>query len=269
MNKENSFFVGWKDDMPKANRSLLIKFIVVLFISIPLLTFLIVKSQKPFNNHIFEFGNVKEFTGIYHADPVPILEVTDNKIPEGFSNYVLLVGFGKFGAEGIISNIEKSSGPLNGLKVTLQGTLIYGDGRYLMELTKKEDSLIKIFDEPTVANTHLYDRKKDGYSGEILDPKCYFGVMKPGEGKIHKSCAIRCISGGIPPVFRANIENGQYEYFLLLGPNGEKINKAILNDVAELVTIDGETSIINGWPVLYANPSDIIRINKKSYYAQD
>jgi len=23
--------------------------------------------------------------------------------------------------------------------------------------------------------------------GEIIDPKCYFGVMKPGKGKIHRS----------------------------------------------------------------------------------
>lgn len=24
--------------------------------------------------------------------------------------------------------------------------------------------------------------------------------MKPGEGKAHRACAIRCIAGGIPPV---------------------------------------------------------------------
>ena len=34
--------------------------------------------------------------------------------------------------------------------------------------------------------------------GEIIDPKCYLGAMKPGGGKTHKACAMRCIAGGIP-----------------------------------------------------------------------
>ena len=45
--------------------------------------------------------------------------------------------------------------------------------------------------------------------GEIVDPKCFFGVMKPGEGKPHKDCAIRCILGGIPPVLKVTDESWQ------------------------------------------------------------
>lgn len=41
---------------------------------------------------------------------------------------------------------------------------------------------------------------------EIIDPKCYFGVI-PGKGKIHRSCAIRCISDGIPPVLATTDKN--------------------------------------------------------------
>jgi hypothetical protein len=36
--------------------------------------------------------------------------------------------------------------------------------------------------------------------GEIVDSKCYLGVMNPGALIPHRACAIRCISGGIPPV---------------------------------------------------------------------
>ena len=28
---------------------------------------------------------------------------------------------------------------------------------------------------------------------------CFLGVMKPGRSKPHRACAVRCISGGIPP----------------------------------------------------------------------
>ena len=34
-------------------------------------------------------------------------------------------------------------------------------------------------------------------TGEIVDSKCFLGVMNPGNLKPHKACAIRCISGGI------------------------------------------------------------------------
>jgi len=34
--------------------------------------------------------------------------------------------------------------------------------------------------------------------GEIVDSKCYFGNMNPGNGKVHRDCAVRCMSGGIP-----------------------------------------------------------------------
>lgn len=37
--------------------------------------------------------------------------------------------------------------------------------------------------------------------GELVDSKCYLGTMKPGDGKTHKSCAILCLRGGIPPLF--------------------------------------------------------------------
>ena len=36
-------------------------------------------------------------------------------------------------------------------------------------------------------------------SGEIVDSKCFLGVMVPGAGKTHKECASLCLRGGIPP----------------------------------------------------------------------
>ena len=36
--------------------------------------------------------------------------------------------------------------------------------------------------------------------GEIVDSKCYLGVMNPGEGTVHRDCAARCLSGGLPPM---------------------------------------------------------------------
>ena len=71
--------------------------------------------------------------------------------------------------------------------------------------------------------------------GEIVDPKCFFGVMKPGEGKPHKDCAIRCILGGIPPVLKVTNEEGRQNYYLIVGANGEKMNEAVQDYVGAQV----------------------------------
>lgn len=257
MRKQKSFYVGWQDEMPQKNKAALKKFIIPIFIALPILAFVIISFQKPFNNHQFELGKLTTVTGVYHKLPVPILEVAKGVLPDGLSNYIMLVGYGKFGSEGIMEGIEKSASSLEGKRITLQGTLIYGDGKSLMELTKKSRSLITVHDDEIVSNNTINSFEAATLSGEILDPKCYFGVMKPGEGKIHKSCAIRCISGGIPPVFRTQFAQNKNEYYILLGDNGEKINHDILDYVAEHIEIKGKISNKNGWNYLYTNMNAI------------
>lgn len=260
MKRKAPFFVGWSGELPEAQRSIIRKWLIGIFLFIPVLSYLLVTAQKPFNNHIFNFGNVTLHSGIYHAQPVPILEVTDGSLPDSVSKSVLLVGFGKFGAEGIMSEIEKQEGSLDKQQITLQGTLIYGDGKAVLELTKKEQSLIEISLQPNSSLSIAASSVSETRSGELLDPKCYFGVMKPGEGKIHKSCAIRCISGGIPPVFRSVNASGKYEYSIVLGLQGQKINKEILTYVGEQVAMTGEWTEKHGWGVVYVDPGSIRNI---------
>lgn len=71
-------------------------------------------------------------------------------------------------------------------------------------------------------------------TGEIVDSKCYFGVMNPGNGKVHRDCAVRCISGGIPPAFLVRDANGRSETLLLAGWKRE-----LLDHIAEPVTLGG------------------------------
>jgi len=80
--------------------------------------------------------------------------------------------------------------------------------------------------------------------------------MKPVEGKIHKSCVIRCISGGIPPIFRTKNENSN-QYFILVDAEGQAINKQILPFVAEQISVGGETNKFSNWDALYVNIDDL------------
>ena len=259
MKKDEEFYVGWQEKTPKGIRKFLKLHVVLFILLIPILSIAIVYMQSGFNDHIFTFGKIEEISGIYHAKPVPILELKSNQ-NDDFDNYALLVGYGKFGAEGIMQSIEMKTSSLDGKQVTLKGTKIIGDGKLVFELTEKENSLVSVEDPMSLDFGTLSVKQKVELSGEILDPKCYFGVMKPGEGKLHRSCAIRCISGGIAPVFRLQekSDNEIYnQYYLLLGENGEKINKQILQKVGIDVAISGMTNFHNGWNVLYVSPDQI------------
>ena len=257
MKEDKDFYIGWQDDMPKSNSNFLKKFIIPLFIFIPILVFAIVYFQKPFNNFKFEFGKITTITRTYYDSPIPIVIADRGTLPDSLSHDVMLVGYGKFGAAGIINDIETAKGSIDGKRVELAGTLIYGDGKTCMELTEKKGSLKQIFATPP-ANPPSSKVKKDVVlSGEIIDPKCYFGAMKPGEGKVHKSCAIRCISGGTPPILKTKGAHSN-QYYILLGESGEAINKKVLPFVAEEISVKGKTKEFSNWDVLYINVSDLI-----------
>jgi hypothetical protein len=58
--------------------------------------------------------------------------------------------------------------------------------------------------------------------------------MNPGAGKVHRDCAVRCISSGIPPAFLVRDSSGNIATLLLANWERE-----LLNHVAEPVTIRG------------------------------
>ena len=74
--------------------------------------------------------------------------------------------------------------------------------------------------------------------GEIVDSKCYLGVMNPGQGKVHRDCAARCISGGIPPIF---VTADGRDQMLLVGLDGRAVGRDGLREfIAEPIQVRGE-----------------------------
>jgi len=64
--------------------------------------------------------------------------------------------------------------------------------------------------------------------------------MNPGEGKVHRDCAARCISGGAPPAFVVRDASGEAQILLLVGSDGRKLNREVLAFVAEPIEVSGE-----------------------------
>ncbi len=58
--------------------------------------------------------------------------------------------------------------------------------------------------------------------GEIVDRKYFLGVMDPGEGKVHRDCAVRCISGGIPQALVTSDLDASSKFLLLTDEMGNR-----------------------------------------------
>ena len=129
--------------------------------------------------------------------------------------------------------------------------MLYGDGKLLLQIDKNENPLVQLSEAKAAIASATKDLGTTTLNGEVIDPKCYFGVMKPGEGKVHKDCAIRCIAGGIPPVLVVTNEKGERNYVLLVGAKGEKLNDKVKDFVAVSSTVTGGLSMVDDWLVMY------------------
>ena len=98
-------------------------------------------------------------------------------------------------------------------------------------------------------------------SGEIVDGKCYLGVMNPGSGKVHRDCAARCLSGGVPTLFATNDFRGEPAVLQLTDSNQKPLPKAaFLDRVGQPVRLRG-TVVENGDTLIFEiDPSGITQL---------
>jgi hypothetical protein len=261
---QDAFYIGWKAVAPGRFVRFIRKYLLTILPLIILLAGILALSQKKFSTGNFEFGQLTEVTGIYFSKPVPYIKVVNGKDIWGNLSCISIpmVGYGKHGADGIMSEIEtEKNTSLNQKILTLKGTLLYNDGKTILQLNKNDNPVSKI-SSATISSELLPVKKELGLfkvNGEIIDPKCYFGVMKPGEGKVHRDCAIRCILGGIPPMLMVKNERGESNYLILVGANGETMNQAVQDFVAEPVEISARLVQYDDWLVAYIEKKDDIQ----------
>ena len=251
-------YIGYLPKAPKRYTSITRVAVIIIALVMVVCACIIGFYQKPFNDGLFEFGTLTEVTGILRTTPEPRIVINDGG-GDGYRS-VMLVGFGKHGALSTIEGMENQRGVLlDGLEVTMRGTLIHGEGKTWMELTEHTDALVEVgnrgSDVASVVPGEFVELK-----GEIVDPKCYFGVMKPGNGSTHRACAVRCISGGIPPVLRVQNQFGPPEFYLMRGQAGERINSDVKDYVADQVVLSGLVTTVDDWNILQVDPQSIQRL---------
>lgn len=252
MNTSEEFYIGWQNRAPIAIRSHIRKTVVCLLLGVLAVAFLLALAQQTIGMAVFEWGTVKSFSGILKVQPYPHLLVRPPGQGSGWSAYYLVAPF-KFGLK------ADSIQAFEGNQVTLKGTLIYRENQTMIE-AQPESIKPTLVGATQGTASNLVDLGRQTLIGEIVDSKCYMGVMNPGRLAPHRGCAVRCISGGIPPVLLVRQETGPPLYFLLTSSEGRPVNKEVLDMVSEPVQITGEVVRQGDLSILRADPSTYRRV---------
>ena len=252
MNDE--FYIGWEDRAAPGVRQTIRRTALALLLAAPLAALALAASQRMIGSSVFEWGNLKSFSGVLQATPYPHLIVfrPGNAAAARFSMYYLVAPW-KFGL-----NTDEVAA-FDGNIVMLKGTLIYRADQTMIEVVKNSIQLDPTKSPPADLPAML-PLGRQTLAGEIVDSKCFLGVMNPGQLTPHRACAIRCISGGVPPVLLVRQKNGPPLYLLLVSADGKPVNRQVLDFVAEQVEITGEVQRQGDLLILRADPTTYRRL---------
>jgi hypothetical protein len=258
MNTKEEFYIGWEDKAP-SGIGWPARWVALLLVLIALAaSILFAVAQRTIASSVFEWGKVKSFTGILRSHPCPHLLVPRPGAIGGqpsFSTYYLVNPF-KFGFD------PDAAARWDNQSVSLKGTLIYRGNQTMIEVAANSIKPIGTPASPSPAPVQSVSLGRQTLTGEIVDSKCFLGVMNPGALAPHRACAIRCISGGIPPILLVRPASGPALHFLLTSPDGHPVNKQILDRVAEPVTITGEVIRQGDLLILGADPATVRRVSR-------
>ena len=245
----DEFYVNYSK-MPASYRWFLFKVIPLLVIGVVAFAWLLPGIHNQFNTGKFQ---AQSFDGFLVGEPIPHIIVPrpgNTQAGPAFSRYFL-------------SATNKAGPPQRildqaGQWVTLKGILVSRSNLSMVAVQSAEP-----IDPPAgVAEVKPDEGNALGsytLEGEILDGKCYPGIMKPGHTKTHRACAIRCISCGGPLVFRV-LFDGDVMYFLLADSAGQAVNDRVLDWVADSIRITGEVAQYGDMYVLQADPESYERL---------
>lgn len=238
LERRNDFFVGYSSTFGRESpyTRVVRRFVEILALIAVFLGLAIPSLQGSPGDGTYE-SETMTISGIVRTWPAPLLEVER----DGRTEWVLLVSAFKHGAMG-------RAEPLRDRRVSATGYRIAREGVEMLELLGGEEGL-RAAGEGAMeqrAPARLVETEVE-LRGEVMDPKCYLGAMRPGRGKVHLACAARCIEGGIPPLFvadRIRTDGRAWDgprHYLLLRADGEPVGASAARMVGVPTMVRGES----------------------------
>lgn len=250
MNGRDEFHVGWAAASPPGLAAFTRRAVLLLAAGAVGIAALLAVSQGSLPDGLHEYGHLRTFEGSLRVDPFPVL-VLERRVGEELgAPALLLVGAGKHG-------IPMAMKVLDGRNVRFRGTLIRRE-MAMAELT--DPSSLTDLGPASLDAPRSFELGEVSLTGELVDTKCWLGVMRPASGKVHRACAVRCLSGGIPPGLLLRREDGTLLTVMLVDADGGRFSvdpllaARALRVSGSLYVADGIATLrVRSWGVLDAS----------------
>jgi hypothetical protein len=192
---------------------------------------IIAASQQDPGDGVWDVGREHVAEGTLFLEPYPLVLVDGRP--------VLLTGADK---QGVADRVRG----WDGRRVRVHGHPVTRGELRMMSLAERDEPIVVIGGaaaQGAAPQAGATAGSRVTLRGEIIDPKCYAGAMKPGGGKAHRGCAVLCLRGGIPPVLISAAPGGAMTHDVLVDGQGRPLTgealEAILPYVADAVEVTG------------------------------
>lgn len=219
------FFVGYLE--APAGISAFYKLVIpILLVFAVGFSFWASSSQTSAGEGVWDLSGEVEISGYLTVDPYPVIHIGGEQ-----PRSVILVEQTKMGAGDSATEYANQWVSVSGFAITR------GDWTMLQLVPT---STFTVLTDTTVAPIESVAMGEVELTGEIIDSKCFLGVMKPGAGKAHRACAAMCLRGGIPPMLVVKNAEGEKYGFMLMNEDGSSASIELADQVAVPVTLSGQ-----------------------------
>lgn len=243
---DDDFYVGYDPPMPSGVARRVTRVVAALAVVAIASAAGALVTHRQLTPAVFDYGRPQTVTGILRRTPYPALRTA--------SGDVLLVGRGKAGAETSMAGVP--DGP-----VMLHGTRIERRGRRMVEVVPGSVRVAGDAGRATAgAEGAAASSVEVTLRGEIVDSKCFLGVMNPGEGTVHRDCARVCLRGGIPPMLLVRGAPAEEALILLVDASGRPVGRQLAELSGVPVEIRGRLTRGGEQQVLAVDPAAVVRL---------
>lgn len=235
MSGQDDFYIGYERSLPASMARAVWSAIAVAVTAAVLTALVLALMQRPLANASFDYGHHETWHGWLVRTPAPALVVSDGHHTQRY----WLVGRGKHGVDQMLGNRQDGW-------VAVTGTAISRAPWRMIEVASVGDTSDAAERPPAGVRAPATEVT---LTGEIVDSKCFLGVMNPGERTVHRDCAIRCLLGGIPPMLSFHDARG-HGLAVLVDGRGRLLHEMVTDYVGRPVIVRGRLSVLDDVHVL-------------------
>lgn len=239
----DEFYIGYEDVMPPGIGRRLRRVVVTVAVLAAVAAVVALAAHERLEPARFDFGRPGDATGVLQRRPYPALTVDGSR--------VWLAGPGKRGADALVAHVPE--GP-----VALRGAVIARGPHRMLEVVAgsvRASGTAEAATTPAPALVLAGDGVEVTLTGEIVDAKCFLGVMNPGEGTVHRDCARLCLRGGLPPMLLVRGGLGEEALVVLVSADGGPIGLDLADIAGVPVKVRGRLVRDRGSLMLHADPA--------------